>query len=139
MNRRDFLLSSGGLLLLPLALGAAEADLVLVAGGRSQLPAISPKEVRKIFLGVQVHLGEKEVVPFMNGSITETKELFLQKVLFMSASVYERHMVGRVFRSFTTVACWLMLWPTTSSRSALWRVRMLENCLTSKSWANYES
>jgi hypothetical protein len=99
MKRRYFLSAVGALLLRPVDTIASESSLVLVSGARSSLPAISPKDVRKIFLGVPLLLGDKEVVPLLNGSVEETKELFLQKVLFMSGPVYERHIVGRVFRN----------------------------------------
>jgi hypothetical protein len=99
MKRRQILLGLGALALRPNHVFAAESSLVLVAGSRSHLPAISANDVRKIYLGVPLVLGEKEVVPLLNVSVSETKELFLQKVLFMSGPVYERHIVGRVFRN----------------------------------------
>jgi hypothetical protein len=99
MKRREFLIGVGALALWPTLSSASESNLVLVAGARSTLPAIPPKDVRKIFLGVPLVLGDKEVVPLFNLSVEETKELFLQKVLFMSGPVYERHIVGRVFRN----------------------------------------
>jgi hypothetical protein len=78
---------------------ASEAHLVLVASLKSQLPFIPASDVRRLFLGVPLMHAEKEVVPLLNGSVVKTKEPFLQKVLFMSAPVYERPMVGRVLRN----------------------------------------
>ncbi len=99
MMRRNFLAGVGALLVTPAAVWASQGGLVLVAGSRSPLPAIGASEVRKIYLGVPLLLADKEVVPLLNLSMPETKELFLQKVLFMSGPVYERHLVGRVFRN----------------------------------------
>jgi hypothetical protein len=99
MNRRTFLSGAGAILVTPIAGWASEGGLVLVVGSRSLLPAIGANEVRKIYLGVPLVLAEKEVVPLLNVTMPETKEMFLQKVLFMSGPVYERHLVGRVFRS----------------------------------------
>jgi hypothetical protein len=99
MNRRSLLISAGALCLRPLMASAQEGSLVLVAGTKSPLPAIAAHEVRRVYLGVPLVVGDKEVVPLLNLTALETKELFLQKVLFMSAPVYERHMVGRVFRN----------------------------------------
>jgi hypothetical protein len=89
-----------GVVLLPsAAVYANENNLVLVASSRSTLPAIKANDVRKAFLGLPVSVNEKTIVPIVNSSNNDTKELFLQRVLFMSGTVYERHSVGRVFRN----------------------------------------
>jgi hypothetical protein len=89
-----------GVVLLPsAAVYANENSLVLVASSGSTLPAIKANDVRKAFLGLPVTVNEKTIVPIVNSSNNDTKELFLQRVLFMSGTVYERHSVGRVFRN----------------------------------------
>lgn len=99
MNRRLFV--SGALASWPMmspAMDTAEQDLVLVASARSPLAAIAAPDVRKLYLGLPVIQGGREVVPLINNSSQLIKEIFLQKVLFMSAQIFERQMVSRVFR-----------------------------------------
>jgi hypothetical protein len=100
MKRRQFLQAFGSVILLrSAATHANEANLVLVAASGSTLPAIKANDVRKAFLGVPVVVNEKIIVPIVNSSNNDTKELFLQRVLFMSGAVYERHSIGRLFRN----------------------------------------
>jgi hypothetical protein len=100
MTRRQFMHAFGGVILLRSASTYAnEANLVLVAASGSTLPPIKANDVRKAFLGVPVTVSEKIIVPIVNSSNNDTKELFLQRVLFMSGAVYERHSLGRVFRN----------------------------------------
>ncbi len=99
MKRRLFMHAIIGVVLLPsAAVCANESNLVLVASSGSTLPAIKANDVRKAFLGLPVNVNEKTIVPIVNSCNNDTKELFLQRVLFMSGTVYERHSVGRVFR-----------------------------------------
>jgi hypothetical protein len=72
---------------------------VLIASSASVLPVIAPNDVRKAFLGLPVVVNEKTIVPILNSSSADAKELFLQRVLFMSSPVFERHSIGRVFRN----------------------------------------
>ena len=76
----------------------AEPQLVVIADARSPLTTIPIGEVRKLFLGVPLVVNNIEVVPVLNQSDPQLAEAFLQKVLFMSATVYERRMVGKVYR-----------------------------------------
>jgi hypothetical protein len=100
VKRRQFMHAIIGVVLLPsAAVYANENSLVLVASSGSTLPAIKANDVRKAFLGLPVSVNEKTIVPIVNSSNNDTKELFLQRVLFMSGTVYERHSVGRVFRN----------------------------------------
>jgi hypothetical protein len=100
VKRRQFMHTIIGVVLLPsAAVYANETNLVLVASSGSILPSIKANDVRKAFLGIPVSVNEKTIVPIVNSSNNDTKELFLQRVLFMSGAVYERHSVGRVFRN----------------------------------------
>ncbi len=78
---------------------AAEPKLVLVASAKSAMAPISAAEARRLYLGVPLVQDGHEVAPLRNGADPGTHELFLQRVLFMSAQAYERQMSGRVYRS----------------------------------------
>ena len=100
MKRRQFL----SLALLSPALVRAQSpapdlNLVLVAGGHSNAKSMTPAEVRKLYLGVPVTIEGKELLPLVNNTNLQVKEIFLQKVLFMSAQVYERQLLSKQFRN----------------------------------------
>jgi hypothetical protein len=86
-------------LLGPRPADAAETKLVLVASARSPIAPISAADARRLYLGVPLVQDGHEVVPLRNVTDSATQELFLQRVLFMSAQAYERQMAGRVYRS----------------------------------------
>jgi hypothetical protein len=99
--RRHYLLSSVAALL---AAGHSKAQagaekLLLVCGASSPLSGELTKHARKIFLGIPVTTHEGVVTPVMNASAQRTRELFLQRVLYMSAEVYERHQQAKVYRN----------------------------------------
>jgi hypothetical protein len=100
MKRRCFIKACGSFILLSSTqVKAADISLVLVAASGSTLSALNANDVRKAFLGVPVSVNDKIIVPILNSSNSDAKELFLQRVLFMSGAVYERHSIGRVFRN----------------------------------------
>lgn len=78
---------------------AAEPQLVVVAGAHSKIDSLSAVEVRRLYLGIPVSSHDHEVVPLRNNAETSLQEVFLQRVVFMSAQAYERHMVAKVFRA----------------------------------------
>ena len=78
---------------------AAEPKLVLVASAKSHVAPISATEARRLYLGVPLVQDGHEVAPLRNAADPAIQELFLQRVLFMSAQAYERQMSGRVYRS----------------------------------------
>jgi hypothetical protein len=78
---------------------AAESRLVLVASAKSQIAPISAADARRLYLGVPLVQDGHEVIPIRNLTDPGTQELFLQRVLFMSAQAYDRQMSGRVYRS----------------------------------------
>lgn len=78
---------------------ADELRLVLVASAKSQLAGMTPAEVRRLYLGIPIVKDGKEVIPVRNTSDPKIQEVFLQRVLFMSAHAYERQMTARVYRS----------------------------------------
>ena len=79
-------------------LSAAEPELVMVASEKSAIQVVSANEARKIFLGVPVVIGGREIVPVRNNTSALVHEIFLQKVVFMSAPAYERRMVAKHYR-----------------------------------------
>jgi hypothetical protein len=83
----------------PFPAHAAEPKLVLVASAKSPVAPISAAEARRLYLGVPLIQDGHEVEPLRNAADPGIQELFLQRVLFMSAQAYERQMSGRVYRS----------------------------------------
>ena len=79
-------------------LSAAEPELVMVASEKSAIQVVSANEARKIFLGVPVLIAGREIVPVRNNTSALVHEIFLQKVVFMSAPAYERRMVAKHYR-----------------------------------------
>jgi hypothetical protein len=83
---------------LPNAAPAGSSDLVIVVDESSPVRSISVADVRRRFLGIPVVVDGVEVVPVRNLSDADFYEMFLQRVLFMSAQSYERRMVSKIFR-----------------------------------------
>lgn len=84
-----------------LAMSMAHADerrIVIVTSAESGIQAISTKEVRRAYLGASIVLDGVEIRPLRNQTDPLTGEVFLQKVLFMSAEAYERQLIARAFR-----------------------------------------
>jgi len=90
------------LLFLILAPGAGDAQqirtLVLVTGADSTIPLLSDREIRKLYLGVQVTKNGQRLTPLRNLVDPLLEEVFLQKVIFLSARAYEDQLLSRVFR-----------------------------------------
>jgi len=81
--------------------GAAETmprRLVLVNSSESVITEISNKEVRKAFMAVPTFVNGVRLRPLLNESDPLVYEVFLQKVISMSKSKYERQVVSRIFR-----------------------------------------
>lgn len=99
MKRRHIFLAAVALPALLRAQSGANASLAMVAASTSAIAQLTPAEVRKLYLGVPLQIAGAEVVPMLNVSDPTVKELFLQKVLFTSAQVYERQLLGKQFRN----------------------------------------
>lgn len=80
------------------ALGmAAEARyLVLVSGAISNVPQLTPNEVRKLFLGVVLTKDGQRIEPLLNATDPLLNEVFLQKIIFMSGDNYQRQLNARI-------------------------------------------
>ena len=85
-------------LALPMLALTAEPRLALVTSSASPLDEIPAGEVRRLYLGIPVVVRGHEVIPLRNHSDSVAHEIFLQRVLFMSAQAYERQMAARIFR-----------------------------------------
>ena len=99
MNRRFIALIVLALTLAsPGAAMPAEPRLVLVASARSALTELSPGTVRRLYLGLPILQEGHQIVPLRNTD-PALQEVFLQRVLFMSAQAYERQCSAQVFRN----------------------------------------
>jgi hypothetical protein len=78
---------------------AGDRDLVIVASAKSTLPPFTPAEVRRIYLGIPVVHDGRQVYPLHNMADQEATEIFMQKILFMSSSAYEKRVVSHTFRN----------------------------------------
>jgi hypothetical protein len=77
---------------------ADEGQISIVVGEGSSLTSITPKDVRRVYLGASLILEGHEVKPILNRTDKLTLEVFLQKVMFMSVDAYERQLIARAFR-----------------------------------------
>jgi hypothetical protein len=77
---------------------AEEQRIAIVASAGSGIKVISAKRVRRAYLGASIVLDGVEIKPLLNQTDQFAEEVFLQKVLFMSAEAYERQLLARAFR-----------------------------------------
>jgi hypothetical protein len=85
-------------LLAALMAHAEEQRIAIVASAGSGIKAISAKEVRRAYLGATIVLDGVEIKPLRNQTDKLAGEVFLQKVMFMSAEAFERQLLARAFR-----------------------------------------
>ena len=93
---------TGFWLLLALSAAAATSPtppLVLVAVDDPPPTALTPADVRRLFLGIPQARDGRRLVPLHNTSDPLLYEVFLQKVVHMSARNYERGVLEQVFRA----------------------------------------
>jgi hypothetical protein len=70
--------------------GAAAEQLVLIVSANSKVEQLDSHEVRKLFLGLTVtHSGDR-LRPVLNESDARVKEIFLQNIVSMSETTYDR-------------------------------------------------
>jgi hypothetical protein len=84
--------------LLALLLGAARPafsgeELVLIVSARSNISQLDSSSVRKLFLGLTVTQDGSRLRPALNEADPQIKELFLQNVVSMSDSTYDRYVL----------------------------------------------
>ena len=105
VSMKRFWITLGALLLFWLSTGAShdvlaaqERRLVLVTGSTTKIAPLPPADVRKLFLGLPVSQNSLRLEALRNDSDPLLNEVFLQKIMFMSAQSYERQLVSQVFR-----------------------------------------
>ena len=74
-------------------------DMVLVTSIKSTVGSLTVAEVRKLYLGMTLLDNGQIIKPLLNYSDGYLQELFMQKVMLMSTTTYERHILSRVFRT----------------------------------------
>jgi hypothetical protein len=75
---------------------AAQRVLVLIAASNSPADHLDPVEIRKLFLGVPVLRNSLPLRPVCNTSDGRIQEVFLQYVVAMSQSAYDRRILSLV-------------------------------------------
>ena len=60
------------------------------------MPQLTPNEVRKLFLGVVLVKDGQRIEPLLNATEPLLNEVFLQKIIFMSADNYQRQLNARI-------------------------------------------
>ncbi|HHJ14103.1 MAG TPA: hypothetical protein ENJ79_06960 [Gammaproteobacteria bacterium] len=82
-----------------LADDAGEVTLVLVSGSDLGGGQLTPNQLRRAFFGIPLRLNGHDIRALRNGSDPLLNEIFLQKVVYMSARRYERQLVSLTFRT----------------------------------------
>jgi hypothetical protein len=80
------------LLSAPTPVFAAE-ELVLIVSARSNVDQLDSPLVRRLFLGLTVTQHGNRLRPVLNEADPEIKELFLQNIVSMSDSTYDRYVL----------------------------------------------
>lgn len=80
------------------AVYARERSVVIVGCFAEGQPVPTLRDLRRAYLGIPVVVDELELEPLHNVSDSQLNEIFLQKLLYMSASSYDRQLVSNVFR-----------------------------------------
>jgi hypothetical protein len=71
----------------------AAEELVLIVSARSSVDQLDSPLVRKLFLGLTVTQHGNRLRPVLNEADPEIKELFLQNIVSMSDSTYDRYVL----------------------------------------------
>jgi hypothetical protein len=87
------LLFSFALLLDALRPAIAGEEVVLIVSARSHVEQLDSPQVRKLFLGLTVTQHGVHLRPVLNESDDRIKELFLQNIVAMSDSTYDRYLL----------------------------------------------
>jgi hypothetical protein len=77
---------------------AAARALVLVTSAENPPLELSQREVRRAYMGRVLEKGEFRILPFRNASEPFLQKVFLQKVVYMAPSHYQRLVVLRAQR-----------------------------------------
>lgn len=77
---------------------ADEQRIAIIVNAESNITTISAKQARRAYLGASIVLSGIEIKPLLNQTDTLATEVFLQRILFMSADAYERQLISRSFQ-----------------------------------------
>lgn len=77
---------------------AGERQVVLVVNADSPVTQLDPIEIRKLFLGLPVLRQGRKLLPVHNASDRQLNQVFLQHVVAMSQSAYDRHVLAQVLQ-----------------------------------------
>ncbi|HEV7611749.1 MAG TPA: hypothetical protein VGO37_07745 [Steroidobacteraceae bacterium] len=81
------------LLLSAAAPAFAGEQLVLIVSSRSNIDQLDSPLVRRLFLGLTVTQHGTRLRPLLNESDTQLKDIFLQNIVSMSDSTYDRYLL----------------------------------------------
>lgn len=81
------------------SVSADEHVLVLVVDKSSPIEQLDRKEARLLFMNKPVSREGRRLIPIMNNQDKILHEVFLQKLMFMSADRYEHYLIRNVFKS----------------------------------------
>jgi hypothetical protein len=91
-----------GLAVLSLALAvctpAGERQVVLVVSASSAVKELNPIEIRKLFLGLPVQRDNRPLIPVRNSSDRQLEQVFLQDIVAMSQSAYDRRILAQTLQ-----------------------------------------
>lgn len=95
------------LALLALLLGAATPafateELVLIVSAHSDVDQLDSPLVRRLFLGLTVTEHGRSLRPYLNESDSQLKEIFLQNIVSMSDSTYDRYVLQQSLKQGRT-------------------------------------
>ena len=79
-------------------LAASDREVVLVVSADSPVLALDPLEIRKIFLGLPVLRENRPLRAIRNVSDEQLSQVFLQHVVAMSQSAYDRRILAQVLQ-----------------------------------------
>jgi hypothetical protein len=85
-------------LLLALHAQAGSRQVVLVVNADGPIAKLDPIEIRKVFLGLPVVRLAHALHPIRNTSNGQLEQVFLQDIVAMSQSAYDRRVLGLVLR-----------------------------------------
>ena len=77
---------------------ADEREVVLVVSAQSPVAQLDSLEIRKLFLGLPVAVQGRSLRPVENFSDPQLRDVFLQHVVAMSQSAYDRRILSQVIR-----------------------------------------
>jgi hypothetical protein len=80
------------------ALPAAERQVVLVVSSDSPVQSLEPIDVQKLFLGLPVVRDAHSLRPLRNVSDPALSDIFLQYIVAMSQSAYDRRILTQVLQ-----------------------------------------